>query len=61
MPFISSYNGAMKQLSKIGTGTCKGTCKSTWIRNFTYIRVKIKNNPLHLNEKQRKTLTEKMQ
>ena len=59
MPFIGTYNGAMKQLSKIGTGTCNGTCKSTWIRNFKYA-LKTKTNPLGLNEKQRKTLTEKI-
>ena len=26
MPFIRSYNGAMQQLSSIGTGKCKGEC-----------------------------------
>jgi hypothetical protein len=36
MPFISSYNGAMKILSEIGTGTCKGNCKTSWIRNIKY-------------------------
>ena len=36
MPFIGSYNGAMQILNKIGTGTCNGTCKSTWIRNLKY-------------------------
>jgi hypothetical protein len=59
MPFISSYNGAMKILSEIGTGTCKGSCKSTWIRNLKYA-LKTKTNPLNLDEKQRKNLTEKI-
>jgi len=59
MPFISSYNGAMKILSEIGTGTCKGSCKSTWIRNLKYA-LKTKTNPLKLDEKQRKNLTEKI-
>ena len=52
MPFIRSYNGAMKLLSEIGTGKCKGTCKSSWIRNFKYA-LKTKTNPLGLNKKQR--------
>ena len=59
MPFISSYNGAMKILSEIGTGTCKGSCKSTWVRNLKYA-LKTKTNPLRLDKRQRKTLTEKM-
>ena len=59
MPFISSYNGAMKLLSGIGNGTCKGTCKSSWIRNFKYA-LKTKTNPLKLNKQQRKNLTEKI-
>ena len=44
MPFIGSYNGAMQILNKIGTGTCNGTCKSTWIRNLKYA-LKTKTNP----------------
>jgi hypothetical protein len=36
MPFIGSYNGAMKILAEIGTGTCKGSCKSVWTRNIKY-------------------------
>jgi hypothetical protein len=59
MPFISSYNGAMEILSQIGTGTCKGSCKSSWIRNLKYA-LKTKTNPLKLNKKQRKNLTEKI-
>lgn len=59
MPFIGTYNGAMKILSEIGTGTCKGNCKSTWIRNLKYA-LKTKTNPLGLNEKQRKNMTEKI-
>ena len=59
MPFIHSYNGAMKLLSEIGTGTCKKTCKSSWIRNFKYA-LKSKNNPLGLNKQQRKNMTKKM-
>lgn len=46
MPFISNYNGAMKILGEIGTGTCKETCKTTWIRNIKYA-LKTKTNPLH--------------
>ena len=60
MPFISSYNGAMKILSEIGTGTCKGRCKSTWVRNLKYA-LKTKTNPLRLDKRQRKTLTEKIE
>ena len=45
MPFISNYNGAMKILSEIGTGTCKGSCKSSWIRNLKY-SLKSKTNQL---------------
>jgi len=53
MPFISSYNGAMQILSSIGTGSCKGSCKSSWIRNLKYA-LKTKTNPLGLNKQQRK-------
>lgn len=59
MPFIRNYNGAMQILSEIGTGTCKETCKTTWVRNLKYA-LKTKTNPLALTEKQRKTLTEKL-
>jgi hypothetical protein len=59
MPFIGTYNGAMKILSEIGTGTCNGSCKSSWIRNLKYA-LKTKTNPLGLNEKQRKNMTEKI-
>ena len=59
MPFVSNYNGAMKILSEIGTGTCKGTCKSTWIRNIKYA-LKTKTNPLGLGKQQRKNITEKI-
>ena len=59
MPFISNYNGAMKILSEIGTGTCKDTCKSVWLRNIKYA-LKTKSNPLKLNSFQRKSLTKKM-
>jgi len=59
MPFISNYNGAMKILTEIGTGTCNGTCKSVWIRNIKYA-LKTKTNPLGLNKQQRKKITEKI-
>ena len=59
MPFISNYNGAMQILSEIGTGTCKGSCKSVWVRNIKYA-LKTKTNPLGLNKQQRKNITEKM-
>jgi len=59
MPFISNYNGAMKILAEIGTGTCKGTCKSIWIRNLKYA-LKTKTNPLALNKAQRKIMTKKL-
>jgi hypothetical protein len=59
MPFIYSYNGAMKRLSEIGNGTCKEGCKTSWIRNLKYA-LKTKTNPLGLNKTQRKTLTEKI-
>ena len=59
MPFISSYNGAMQILSEIGTGTCKDSCKTTWIRNLKYA-LKTKTNPLGLTKTQRKTMTEKL-
>jgi hypothetical protein len=58
MPFIYSYNGAMKILSRIGNGTCKEGCKKSWIRNLKYA-LKTKTNPLGLNKKQRKNMTEK--
>ena len=59
MPFIGNYNGAMQILSEIGNGSCKGTCKTTWIRNLKYA-LKSKTNPLALNKKQRKNMTEKI-
>lgn len=59
MPFIHSYNGAMRVLSSIGTGKCQGKCKQSWIRNFRYA-LKSKKNPLKLNKTQRKSLTEKI-
>ena len=59
MPFISNYNGAMKILSEMGTGTCKGSCKSSWTRNIRYA-LKTKTNPLKLTKKERKNLTEKL-
>jgi hypothetical protein len=59
MPFIGTYNGAMKILSEIGTGTCKGSCKTVWMRNIKYA-LKTKTNPLKLTNKQRKNITEKI-
>lgn len=59
MPFISNYNGAMKILSEIGTGSCKGSCKSSWIHHLKY-SLKSKTNPLKLNKQQRKNITEKI-
>ena len=59
MPFISNYNAAMQLLASIGTGTCKGKCKSSWTRNIRYA-LKTKTNPLKLTKKERKNLTEKL-
>lgn len=59
MPFIRNYNGAMQILSEIGTGTCKESCKSTWLRNIRNA-LKTKTNPLGLNKTQRKAMTEKI-
>lgn len=59
MPFIHSYNGAMKMLSQIGTGKCSGDCKKSWIGNLKYA-LKTKTNPLGLTKQQRKTLTNKI-
>ena len=59
MTFISSYNKAVEILSAIGDGKCKGTCKTTWLRNLRYA-LKTKTNPLGLNKKQRKNMTEKL-
>ena len=59
MPFISTYNGAMKLLSEIGTGKCKNACKSSWIRNFKYA-LNTKTNPLKLTSQERKNMTKKI-
>ena len=59
MVFIKNYNSAMKILSEIGTGTCKGTCKTVWIQNLKYA-LKTKTNPLGLNKQERKNITEKI-
>jgi hypothetical protein len=58
MPFIHSYNGAMKILNSIGKGTCKGKCKQTWIRNFKYA-LRSNKNPLRLSNFERKNMTKK--
>ena len=35
----------MKLLSEIGNGTCKESCKTSWIRNFKYaLKTKTKHN-----------------
>lgn len=59
MPFIRNYNGAVQILAQMGTGTCKGTCKSSWMRNIKYA-LKSKTNPLGLTKPERKSLTEKV-
>lgn len=59
MPFIANYNGAMKLLAEMGTGTCKAKCKSIWLRNIKYA-LKTKTNPLKLTAQQRKTMTNKI-
>ena len=59
MPFIRNYNEGMKILSQIGTGTCKGSCKTMWIRNLKYA-LKTNTNPLGLTKSQRKTMAEKI-
>lgn len=60
MPFIKSYNGAMKILSQIGNGTCKGSCKTSWIRNLKYA-LRTETNPLALTKIQRKNMTMKLE
>ena len=59
MPFIHGFGGANKILSSIESGKCNGSCKQVWMRNIQYA-LKTKTNPLGLNEKQRKNLTEKI-
>ena len=59
MPFITTYTQGMKLLSDIEKGTCKGDCKSIFIRNLRYA-LKTKTNPLRLNETQRKNMTAKI-
>jgi hypothetical protein len=55
MPFIHSFGGAMKLLHSIEIGTCTGSCRSSWIRNFKYA-LKTETNPLKLTPTQRKQL-----
>ena len=55
MPFVQSYNGAMRLLQSIENGTCKGTCKSIWMRHLKYA-LKTKTNPLGLTKRERKTM-----
>lgn len=59
MTFIRTYNGAMQILSEIGSGSCKGGCKTVWMRNIKHA-LKSKTNPLQLNKSQRKSMTEKI-
>lgn len=58
MPFVTNYTGASRVLSHIGTGTCSGPCKKTWIRRIKYA-LQSKTNRLGLTDAQRKKLTEK--
>jgi hypothetical protein len=59
MPFIRSYNGAMQLLSSIGTGKCKGECKSSWLASFRNA-LKSKTNPLKLTAEQKKRMTQRI-
>lgn len=59
MPFIHTFGGAMKLLHSIEIGTCTGSCRSSWIRNFKYA-LKTETNPLKLTPTQRKQLTAKI-
>jgi len=59
MPFIGTYNSAMRILSSIGKGTCKGSCKSSWINNLKYA-LNTKTNPLHLTKRERQNMTKKI-
>lgn len=56
MPFIGTYKEAMEILSDIEKGTCKKSCKTTWMRNLKYA-LQTKTNPLSLNKRQRKTMS----
>ncbi len=59
MPFIGSYEGAMRLLKSIETGACKAGCRSGWLRNFKYA-LKTPTNPLKLTAAQRKTMKARM-
>ena len=59
MVFIGTYNSAMRILSSIGNGKCKGACKSSWIGNLKYA-LKTKTNPLHVTKRERLNLTKKI-
>ncbi len=59
MPFIGSYEGAMRLLKSIETGKCKDGCRSGWLRNFKYA-LKTPTNPLKLTATQRKTMKARM-
>jgi hypothetical protein len=59
MPFINNYNGAMKIVKDIRNGSCKGKCKTIWMRTIKYA-LKSKTNPLGLNKKQYETIHEKL-
>lgn len=55
MPFIGTYEGAMRLLKSMETGACKAGCRSGWLRNFKYA-LKTPTNPLKLTATQRKTM-----
>ncbi len=59
MPFIRTYEGAMRLLKSIETGKCKDGCRSGWLRNFKYA-LKTPTNPLKLTAAQRKTMKARM-
>jgi len=55
MPFIHTYNAAVRQLQSINNKNCTGRCRQIWLKNIKYA-LKSKKNPLHLNKSQKKSL-----
>jgi len=59
MPFMNNYTGAVRILKDIRNGSCKGKCKTIWMRTIKYA-LKTKTNPLGLNKKQYETIHKKI-
>lgn len=59
MPFINKKQ-AFEILDMMAAGTCKGSCRSTWLRNIQYA-LKTETNPLGLTAAEKKRMLKKVE